>query len=68
MANGRRFQVGVLLIVVGVALIALNLWFLSTLLHWAGYPGLSQRDGRYAGPGIVGLTLIVAGVMALLGC
>ena len=67
MAKGRRFQVGVLLIAAGAALMALNLWFLSTMLHWAGYPGLSQRRGAYAAPGIIGLTLLAAGVMVLLG-
>ena len=62
MAKERHFRLGVGLIVVGAAFIALNLWFLSTI-HWV--PGL--RGGN-AGLGVIGLTMIIAGVMVLLGC
>jgi hypothetical protein len=61
MAKGRYFRLGVGLIVVGAAFIALNLWLLSTL-HWV--PG---RRGGNAGLGVIGLTMIVSGIMVLLG-
>jgi hypothetical protein len=67
MAKVRRFQVGALLIVAGATLIALNLWFLSTMMQWAGYPAFGQRHAGYAAPGIIGATMIVVGVMVLLG-
>jgi predicted phage tail protein len=62
MAKERHFRLGVGLIVVGAAFIALNLWFLSTI-HWV--PGL--RGGN-AGLGVIGMTMIIAGIMVLLGC
>ena len=65
MTKGRRFRLGALLIVVGAALIALNLWFLSSM-YSAWVPSLGHRG--YAAPGIVGLALLIAGVMVLFGC
>ena len=62
MAKRPYFRLGVGLIVAGAAFIALNLWFLSTI-HWV--PGI--RGGN-AGLGVIGLTMIVAGTMVLLGC
>ena len=61
MANRPYFRLGIGLIVAGAAFIALNLWFLSAI-HWV--PG---TRGRNAGLGVVGATMIVAGVMMLLG-
>ncbi len=62
MVKGRYFWLGIGLIVAGTAFIALNIWFLSTI-HWV--PGIS---GGNAGLGVIGATMIVAGVMVLLGC
>ena len=62
MVKGRYFRLGIGLIVAGAAFIALNLWFLSTI-HWV--PGI--RGGN-AGLGVVGVTMIIVGVMVLLGC
>jgi hypothetical protein len=62
MAKRPYFRLGVGLIVAGAAFIALNLWFLSTI-HWV--PGL--RGGN-AGLGVIGLTMIISGIMVLLGC
>lgn len=50
MAKRPYFRLGVGLIVVGAAFIALNLWFLTTI-HWV--PGV--RGGN-AGLGVIGLT------------
>jgi len=62
MAKGRHFWLGVGPIVVGAAFIALNLWFLSTI-HWV--PGIRGGNGALI---VIGLTMLVAGVMVLLGC
>jgi hypothetical protein len=62
MRKGRHFRLGVGLIVVGAAFIALNLWFLS-VIHWV--PGI--RGGNF-GLGVIGLTMLISGVMVLLGC
>jgi len=62
MADRQSFRLGTGLIVAGVAFIALGLWFLSAV-HWV--PGI--RGGN-AGFVVIGLTLLVAGVMVLLGC
>ncbi len=59
MAKGR---LGVGLIVAGAALIALNLWLLITF-HWV-LPGSSRGWGAI---GAVGATMLVAGVMVLMG-
>jgi len=61
LAKRPYFRLGVGLIVVGAAFIALNLWFLSKI-HWL--PGI--RGGN-AGLGVIGASIIVAGVMVLLG-
>jgi hypothetical protein len=62
MAKERHFRLGVGLIVVGAAFIGLNVWFLSTI-HWV--PGSRGRNG---GLGVIGATMIIAGIMVLLGC
>jgi hypothetical protein len=62
MAKRPYFRLGVGLIVVGAAFIALNLWFLSTI-HWV--PGARGGNG---GLGVIGLTMIISGIMVLLGC
>lgn len=61
MAKGRRFQVGIGLIVAGIALIALNVW-LFTALHL-----VPDRRGGYAALGVIGLAMLASGVMVLLG-
>jgi uncharacterized membrane protein YidH (DUF202 family) len=62
MAKERHFRLGIGLIVGGLAFIALGLWVLS-MFDWV----LGPRAGN-AGLAIVGATMIVAGVMVLLGC
>jgi hypothetical protein len=62
MGKGRHFRLGVGLIVVGAAFVALNLWFLSTI-HWVS----GIRGGNF-GLGVIGLTMMVCGAMVLLGC
>ena len=62
MTKGRRVQVGALLILVGAAFIVLNLWFLTTV-HW-----VPDRRGGYGVLIAIGLTMLVAGTMVLLGC
>jgi len=57
MANRPYFRLGIGLIVAGAAFIALNLWFLSAI-HWV--PG---TRGRNAGLGVIGATMLVAGVL-----
>jgi len=65
MGKGRRFQVGVGLIVVGAALVALNVWVLTTVQSiWVP----SLRHGGYAVFGVIGATMIICGAMVLLGC
>jgi hypothetical protein len=61
MAKGRYFRLGAELIVAGVALIALDVWLLTTV-HLAGVP-----NRRIAGVGAIGLTMIISGAMVLLG-
>ena len=61
MAKRPYFRLGIGLIVAGAAFIALNLWFLSTI-HW-----VTGIRGGNAGLGVVGATMMVAGVMMLLG-
>jgi hypothetical protein len=60
MTKRPYFWMGVGLIVVGAAFIALNLWFLSTI-HWV--PGI--RGGN-AGLALIGAIMIVVGIMLLL--
>ena len=62
-AKGRRFQVGALLIVAGAVLIALSIWLLITF-HWV-LPGPPRGWGAF---GVLGATMIIAGIMVLLGC
>jgi hypothetical protein len=62
MAKRPYFRLGASLIVVGAAFIALNIWLLITF-HWV-LPGPSRGWGAL---GVIGLTMIVAGVMVLLG-
>jgi hypothetical protein len=62
MAKRPYLKLGVGLIVVGAAFIALDLWWLSAV-RWDAGP-----RGRKGGLIAIGLTLIVAGVMVLLGC
>ena len=61
MVKGRYVRMGIGLILAGAAFIALNLWFVSTF-HLV--PG---RRGENVGLAIVGATMIIAGVMVLLG-
>ena len=61
MAKRPYFRMGVGLIVVGAALIALNIWLL-TIVH---SPALRGRGA--GGLGVIGLTMIIAGAMLLLG-
>jgi len=62
MAKRPYFRLGIGLIVVGVALIALNVWFLAT-----GHtvPGSRRGNGALIA---IGGTMLVAGIMVLLGC
>jgi len=62
MVKRPYFRLGAGLIVAGAAFIALNLWFLSTI-HWV--PGI--RGGN-AGLAAIGATMIICGIMVLLGC
>jgi predicted phage tail protein len=62
MAQRPYYKFGVGLIVAGAAFIALNLWFLSTI-HWA-----SGIRGGNAGLAVIGATMIISGIMVLLGC
>lgn len=62
MTKGRRVQVGALLILVGAAFVVLNLSFLTTV-HW-----VPDRRGGYGVLIAIGLTMLVAGTMVLLGC
>jgi hypothetical protein len=61
MARGRYFRLGVGLIAVGAAFIALNIWFLVTV-GWI----LPARRGNGALIAIGG-TMLIAGVMVLMG-
>ena len=63
MAKRPYFRMGVGLIVVGAAFIALNIWLLITF-HWV-LPGPSRGWGAL---GVVGATMIIVGIMLLLGC
>jgi hypothetical protein len=62
MVKRPYFRLGVGLILVGAVFIALNLWFLSAF-HWD--PPVKGRGN--AGLIVIGTTLIVAGVMVLMG-
>jgi len=61
MAKRPYFRLGVGLIVVGAAFIALNIWLLSTVHS----PALRGRGA--GGLGAIGLTMIICGAMVLLG-
>jgi hypothetical protein len=63
MVKRPYFRLGVGLIVVGAAFLALNIWLLITF-HWV-LPGPPRGRGAL---GVVGLTMIVSGIMVLLGC
>ena len=62
MAGRPYLKLGIGLIVVGSAFIALNLWFLSTI-HW-----VAGTRGGNAGLGVIGLAMIASGIMVLMGC
>lgn len=63
MTQRPYFRMGVGLIVVGAALIALNIWLLITF-HWV-LPGPTRGWGAL---GALGATMIIAGIMVLFGC
>jgi hypothetical protein len=63
MAKRPYFRMGVGLIVVGAALLALNIWLLITF-DWVP-PGSPRGRGAF---GVLGATMIIAGIMVLLGC
>lgn len=63
MVKGRYFRLGIGLIVAGAALLALNIWLLIKF-HWV-LPGPPRGRGAF---GVLGATMIVAGIMVLLGC
>jgi len=63
MVRRPYFRLGVGMIVVGAVFIALNVWLLMTF-HWV-LPGPSRGWGAI---GVIGATMIVAGVMVLMGC
>lgn len=62
MAQRPYFRLGVSLIVIGLAFVALNIWLLATF-HWV-LPGPSRGWGAI---GVLGATMIVVGTMMLLG-
>jgi len=62
MAKGRDFRFGIGLIVVGEALIALDIWLIITF-H---LPPVTRRGGG-AALGILGLVLLAIGVTVPLG-
>ena len=61
MAKGRQALLVPLLIAVGTAFVALNLWFLAT-----AYPIPVPARGKLA-LGALGLTMLISGVMLLQG-
>lgn len=61
-AKRPYLRLGVSLIVIGAAFVALNIWLLSTY-HWV-LPGPSKGWGAM---GVVGATMMVIGIMMLLG-
>ena len=62
MAQRPYFRLGVSLIVIGVALVALNIWLLFTF-HGA-LPGSSKGAGAIA---VIGAIMVVVGIMMLMG-
>jgi predicted phage tail protein len=61
MTKRPYFRLGVGLVVVGAALVAVNIWFLATG-HWV--PSLKRGNGFLI---VIGGTMLVTGVMVLLG-
>jgi len=61
MAKRPYFRLGIGLIVVGAAFLALNIWLLVTF-HWV-LPGHLEGGGPLASSGA---TMIIAGIMVLL--
>ena len=62
MAKRPYFRMGVGLIVIGAALLALNIWLLTTV-----HLDLVPTRGKLA-LGAIGLTMLITGTMVLLGC
>ena len=62
MTQRPYFRLGVSLIVIGAALVALNIWLLFTF-HWV-LPGSSRGAGAIA---VIGAIMIVVGIMMLMG-
>ena len=62
MTQRPYFRLGVGLIVIGAALVALNIWLLFTF-HWV-LPGPSRGAGAIA---VIGAIMMVVGTMMLMG-
>ena len=62
MAQRPYLRLGVSLIVIGAAFVALNIWLLITF-HWI-LPGPSRGWGAI---GVIGAIMIVVGIMMLMG-
>ena len=62
MAERRDYRLGGGLIVVGAALIALNIWLFITF-HWLAAAAGRKGSGAL---GVLGGTMIIAGIMVLL--